>query len=114
MGSTNKNIDKFHIMTLKNIVWGICGLITGLIINDFVVHLSNKLKIKSLFIQNILQITICAIVLALLHTYYLFGWDWQHLIPELFFISFFFGVQYKILTNIQNTYVIDNKTINNA
>ena len=61
-----------------------------------------------------LQITICAIVIALLHTYYLFGWDWQHLMPELFFISFFFGVQYKILNNIQNTYVINNKTNNDT
>ena len=108
----NKSIDKFHIMTSKNIIWGISGLVIGLIINDFVIQLSNKLKIKNLFIQNILQITICAIVIALLHTYYLFGWDWQHLMPELFFISFFFGVQYKILTNIQNTYVIDNNTNN--
>ncbi len=114
MALTNKNIDKFHIMIVKNIVWGISGLITGLIINHFVVHLSNKFKIKNLFVQNILQLTICAIVLALLHTYHLFGWYWQYLIPELFFISFFFGVQYKIMSNIQNTYVIDNKTINNA
>ena len=110
----NKTIDKFYIMTSKNIIWGVAGLIIGLIINDFVIYISNKLKIKSLFIQNLLQITICAVVIAFFHTYYLFGWDWQHVMPELFFISFFFGVQYKMLNNIQNTYVIDNKTHNDT
>jgi len=110
----NKLIDRFHIMTSKNIIWAIAGLSSGLIINYFVIYISNNLKIKNLFIQNLLQITICAIVISFLHTYYLFGWNWKHLMPELFFISFFFGVQYKILTNLQNTYVIDNKTNNDT
>ena len=108
--NNNKKIDNLHIMISKNIIWGVFGLIIGIIINDFVIYLSNNLHIKNLFIQNTLQITICAIVIAFLHTYYLFGWDWQHIMPELFFISFFFGVQYKLLTNIEHTYVIDNKT----
>ena len=106
----NKRMDNLHIMISKNIIWGVLGLIIGIIINDLVIYLSNNLHIKNLFIQNTLQITICAIVIAFLHTYYLFGWDWQHIMPELFFISFFFGVQYKLLTNIEHTYVIDNKT----
>ena len=105
-------IDKFHIMTIKNIIWGIIGLTLGVIINDTVIYISNNLHIKYLFIQNILQISLCAIVVSFLHTYYLYGWDWQHLTPELFFVSFFFGVQYKLLTNIQNTYIINDKTLN--
>lgn len=103
-----KKIDEFHIMTSKNIIWGISGLVLGIIVNDSVIYISNKLKIKYLFIQNIIQITLCAIIVSLLHIYYLYGWDWQHITPELFFVSFFFGVQYKILNNIQHTYVIDS------
>jgi len=113
MAKTEKNIDKFHIMTTKNIIWGISGLVLGIIVNDTVIYISNKCKIKSLFIQNIIQISICALLLAFLHTYYLYGWDWQHLTPELFFVSFFFGVQYKIINNIQNTYIINNDNDNN-
>ena len=102
-------MDKFHIMVSKNIIWGVSGLVLGIIINDSVIYISNNLKIKYLFIQNIIQITFCALVLALLHTYYLYGWDWQHIMPELFFVSFFFGVQYKLLTNIQQSYMLIDK-----
>jgi len=108
--NNNKTMDKFHIMATKNIFWGILGLGLGITVNDTVIYLSNKFKIKNLFIQNIMQITICAIVVTVLHTNYLYGWDWQHLTPELFFVSFFFGVQYKLLSNIQNTYIINNDT----
>jgi len=114
--NNNKTMDKFHIMATKNIFWGILGIGLGITVNDTVIYLSNKFKIKNLFIQNIMQITICGIVVALLHRHYLYGWDWQHLTPELFFISFFFGVQYKLLSNIQNTYIITdiNNNTNNT
>jgi hypothetical protein len=107
--TNNKTIDKFHIMVVKNIFWGIFGLGLGIIVNDTVIYLSNKFKIKNHIIQNIMQITICAIVVALLHINYLYGWYWQHLTPELFFVSFFFGVQYKLLTNIQSTYILEDE-----
>lgn len=107
------NIDKFHIMIIKNIIWAIIGVVLGIIINDSVIYLANEYNIKNLFIQNIIQLTMCSLVVAFLHTYYLFGWDWQNLSPDLFFISFFFGVQYKIMNNIQNTYVIDSNNNSN-
>ena len=50
--------DKFHIMTVKNVIWGIIGLTLGIIINDMVIYISNKFHIKYLFIQNMLQITL--------------------------------------------------------
>ena len=107
------NMEEFHIIASKNIIWGVSGLVLGLLINDSVIYISNKFKIKHLLIQNIIQIIFCALVLALLHTYYLYGWDIKHIMPELFFVSFFFGVQYKILNNIQSTYVIDSNYNNN-
>jgi len=107
-------IDKFHIMTIKNVIWGVCGLGMGIIINDIVIYLSNTLRIKYLLLQNFIQIVLCAIVLSLLHIYNIYGWSWQHLTPELFFVSFFFGVQYKMLTNIQHTYeIVDTNIYNN-
>uniref|UniRef100_A0A6C0F037 Uncharacterized protein n=1 Tax=viral metagenome TaxID=1070528 RepID=A0A6C0F037_9ZZZZ len=116
MSSKMKNvkIDDFHVMTVKNVFWGITGLILGLIINDIVIFVSNTFKIKYLLLQNFIQITLCAMLLAVIHTNNLYGWSWQHLIPELFFISFFFGVQYKILSNLQHSYVIHSDNSDNT
>ena len=109
--------DNFVYMTIKSFSWGIIGLIVGVFINNSIVYLSGKLKIESLLIQNTLQVLFCAIILSLLNKYFnFFGWSWQNHTEGLFFVSFFFGVQYKILSNIQNDYVITdviNDTIKN-
>jgi len=102
--------DNFTYMTLKNASWGVIGLILGVLINNFIIYLTNELNITILLIQNILQILFCAITLSLLNNYFhFFGWSWQNNTEGLFFVSFFFGVQYKLLSNIQNTYIINDK-----
>ena len=110
---TSQNIykpaDNFIHMSIKNFIWSIAGLCLGVIINNIVVFLRNKLKIKYLFIQNILQLILCSLFLAAIHNQYnYFGWTWQNITPGLFFISFFFGVQFKIFINIQNSIIIDD------
>ena len=90
---------------------GSTGLILGVIINNIVIYLSNYLKLKLLFIQNVIQISLCSILLSLLHNYYnYFGWTWQNLTHVLFFVSFFFGVKFKLMNNIEDTYELDNST----
>ena len=90
----------------KNAGWGTTGLIFGILINNIIVALSNTLKIKYLIVQNIMQLFLCSLTLATLHNYYhYFGWSWQNITPGLFFVSFFFGVQFNIFTNIQSTYI---------
>ena len=63
-----KPFEHFGKMTFENLVWGTTGLILGLIINDTVILLSNYLNIKYLLIQNIMQISLCSILLSLIHT----------------------------------------------
>lgn len=114
----SKNIytpdDSFIYMTIKCFIWSIIGLIIGVFINNIIIYLSGKVKIESILIQNTLQILLCAIILSLINKQLnFFGWSWQNHTEGLFFISFFFGVQYKILTNIQNTYIINNDNNNN-
>ena len=105
--------DNFFNMAIKNFSWGVLGLVFGISINNSIIYLSNKLNINILIIQNILQILFCAILLSLLNYYFhFFGWSWQATTEGVFFVSFFFGVQYKLLTNIQNTYIINDKTLN--
>ena len=114
MSSANmyKLIDNFAYMSLKNFIWGTIGLTLGVIVNNIVIYLSNILHIKILFVQNIIQVFLCSIILSTIHLYHnYFGRTWQNATPGLFFVSFFFGVQYKILTNIQNTYILDSEKI---
>ena len=103
----NDDYDSWHILTIKNIGWGVYGSILGIIINNIVIYLSNIYKIKSLKIQIIIQIFLCSIVLALIeHNFRYFGWTWQNTTPGFVFVSFFFGVQFRIMTNIQQTYIM--------
>ena len=109
--------DTLFFMTLKCIILGILGLGLGVIINDIVVYLSYKFKIKNLFLQNIIQISICSFVLSILHTKNNFlGWTLQDTLPGVTFIAFLFGVQFKLLNNIEQNYIIKdniNNIINN-
>ncbi len=106
-----KPSDNIVMMTLKNAGWGAAGLFFGILINNINVALSNSLKIKYLIVQNIMQLFLCSLTLATLHTYYhYFGWSWQNITPGLFFVSFFFGVQFKIMLNIQSSYILDDIT----
>jgi len=103
--------DNIMMMMFKNAGWGTTGLIFGILINNIVIALSNTLKIKYLIVQNIIQLFLCSLTLATLHTYYhYFGWSWQNITPGLFFVSFFFGVQFKIMLNIQSSYILDDIT----
>ena len=105
-----KPSDNIIMMTLKNASWGASGLLFGILINNIIVALSNTLKIKYLMVQNIMQLFLCSLALATLHNYYhYFGWSWQNITPGLFFVSFFFGVQFKIITNIQIATILEDK-----
>ena len=102
----NGDYDSWNILTIKNIGWGVCGLILGIIINNIVIYLSNIYKVKSLEIQIIIQVCLCSLVLALIeNNFRYFGWTWQNTTPGFVFVSFFFGVQFRIMSNIQQTYL---------
>ena len=110
-----KPLDDFTHMSIKTFSWGIIGLILGVIVNNTIIYLYNTLNIDILLVQNILQVLLCSIVLSLLNKYYhFFGWSWQNATEGLFFVSFFFGVQFNLFSNIQNTYIIDNNIVNST
>jgi hypothetical protein len=102
-----KPIDNFYSMLTKNFVWGALGILFGFIINNIIVFISTLFKIKILLLQNIIHLVLCSFILAGINTLFnYFGWSWQNITPGLFFVSFFFGVQFNIFTNIQNEYII--------
>ena len=105
-----KTYDNVYIITIKCIILGIMGLIIGVIINDLVIYISNNLKIKNKIFQVIIQIILCAITVACLHTHNKFiGWTLRNTIPGIFFITLLFTVQYKIFDNIHySNYIIKN------
>ena len=98
--------DSFYIMIIKNITWGVLGITLGVIINNTVIFMCNTFKINILTIQNTIQLFLCAFILALIQYFFnYFGWTWQNTTAGLFFVSFFFGIQIEIFTNIQNKYI---------
>ena len=101
-----KPIDTFYNMVINNFIWGFLGIILGIIINNSTIVIYTTYDIKSLLLRNIIQLFLCSLILALINTNYnYFGWTWQNVTPGLFFVSFFFGIQFNIFTNIQNTYI---------
>jgi hypothetical protein len=95
------------IMTLYNFVWGILGLTLGISINDIIIIMSDLFHIKILFVQNILQVTVCSLTLAFIQYFNnYFGWSWQNITPGLFFVSFFFGTQFKIINNLADQHLL--------
>ena len=100
-------VDNFPMMMAKNFTWGLIGIILGILVNNFIVYLISVLKIDYLIIQNLIQLFICSFILAIIHYFFnYFGWTWQNITPGLFFVLFFFGIQYNIFTNIQSTYIM--------
>lgn len=105
-GNTYKPDDDLYTMIYKNILWGIVGIILGLCINILV---SSKLSdiITGQYqdeLRVILQLVLCSVVLAFVHVKVSnhFGWTWQNVTHGLFFVSFFFGVQYSMFTYMQS------------
>lgn len=99
-------------MIIKNFVWGMLGLVLGVIVNNIVIKTANTFDLRGKNGQNILQILLCSVVLAMIHNYNnYFGWTWQNVTPGLFFVSFFFGTQFKIMTNVNEDYTVKENII---
>ena len=61
-------------------------------------------------IEILLQLILCCIILSIIHiNFNYFGWTWQHTTPGFIFVSFFFGAQYNVFTNMQKRFIIDRK-----
>jgi len=104
--SSYKLNDSFQGLLTKNIIWSILGIILGVLNNNIIVFICSTFNIQLLFIQNLLQLFLCSLILTVIQYFFnYFGWSWQNITPGLFFVSFFFGIQYHIFTNIQNTYI---------
>lgn len=107
-----KPTDSLTSMIKRNFIWGLIGIVLGVLINIIlgseVVQLTGKYKLE---VRLLLQLAICSIVLAVIHVKINneFGWTWQNVTPGLFFVSYFFGTQFATFSNIQE---INNKIFN--
>ena len=88
-------------MVPKSIVWGAIGILFGRISNMLTGWISKIGRVNNLVLQNFIQLFICAAIITLLRNLnHYFGWTWQNTIAGLFFTAFFFGTQFKIMSNI--------------
>ena len=118
---SNNNIykpsDNLFNMIIKNTIWGFAGIILGLLINNITIYISNTYantyainttNTNSILLEILIQIFLCSIILAIIHSNYNYiGWSWQNTTAGFIFVSFFFGVQYNVFINIQKTLIID-------
>ena len=118
---SNNNIykpsDNLFNMIIKNTSWGFFGIILGLLINNITICISNTYantyginttNTNIILLEILIQIILCSIILAIIHSYYNYiGWSWQNTTAGFIFVSFFFGVQYNVFINIQKTLIID-------
>jgi uncharacterized protein YacL len=104
----NVDMDKYKPsetvlkMSYDNFVWAMVGIISGILLNNIAIKIFKMFNIVDDTMQNILQLMLCSVLLAYVHTNMnnYFGWTWQNVTPGLFFVSFFFGTQYKIFSNL--------------
>lgn len=92
--------DTFYNMTIKNFTCSIIGILLGLNINKLSKIIFKKFNNT---LQILFHIILCSILLSFIHiNINYFGWLWQNETPGLYFISFFFGVQFNLFNNINN------------
>ena len=84
--------DTYPSLIIFNLVFGLIGMLFGYITNklsrsfgDIFTH--NKI------IQAILQLLICATVIAVIHLNIGYRWKFHDIIPGIFFITLFFHMQ---------------------
>jgi len=104
-------IYNLHDMIIQCIIYGIIGIILGILVNNIYVYILNNISYKpNVIVEIVLQLIICSIVLSIINiNFHFFGWAWQNTTPGFIFVSFFFGVQYNAFSNIQQILAISKK-----
>jgi hypothetical protein len=83
-------------LTLKNFIWGLVGILLGLVINESCHVFFDVTDILNPNIKMVIQLAVCALTISLIQLKINkeFAWSLEHVTPGLFFVSFFFGTQY--------------------
>jgi hypothetical protein len=88
-------------MIPKSMVWGGIGILFGRLCNMITVLVCKFGRVNNMVLQNVIQLFICAVIItSLRNVHHYFGWTWQNTTAGLFFTAFFFGTQFKIMSNI--------------
>jgi hypothetical protein len=94
-------------LLIASIIYAYIGFIAGILTNNFAVYLFKRFQIYNLHIQNAIHVFLCAIVLMMFQLRDVkFSEEWQATTPGLFFVFGFFGSQFNLFRNIDQTYAI--------
>ena len=93
--------ESIRYMITKSTLWGALGIFFGRICNLVTVLVCKLGRINNMVLQDFIQLLICAVILTWIrYLHHYFGWTWQNTTAGLFFTAFFFGTQFKIMSNI--------------
>jgi len=102
--SLSANIDPLstYTITIESIVFGLSGLMVGLLIDKIFIKLSKKYKEYKVSL-SILQIALSGLILALMYIYIssFFTNHFQRTLSGMAFPSFFYGIQSNIYSTWQ-------------
>ena len=98
-----KNRKDFPTYTYQIVKHSLPGLFVGIGIDNIVKNLQCRYKLKPL-IWIVVQFVIMIVVLYLVEKYVSASYasEWQNVTAGLFFVSFFFGSQVNLMTNIRS------------
>ena len=93
-------ISSFQSLVLKNYLYGLFGVIAGLIVNAISLAIMDLLNLKSneIFVRILIQVLLCSITLAIFEKFLLkdLALHWKTITPGFVFFSLFFGMQIEL------------------
>ena len=108
-----QTFDNIFVDTVnKCVLYAFLGLMLGIVINMIAKKTTGFLKV-SRFFNVFIQLILCAVTFSFVKTFMSEKLvdNWINSVQGLFFVSVFFGVQYKMFSDIQsytNTFIDNN------
>jgi len=93
-------LSSFQSLVLKNYIYGIFGVLSGLIVNTISVIIMKILHLKSneIIFRILIQLLICSVTLGIFEKILLkdLAFHWKTITPGFIFFALFFGMQLEL------------------
>jgi len=93
-------LSSFQLLVLQNYIYGIFGVLSGLIINTISVIIMKILHLKSneILFRILIQLLLCSVTLGIFEKILLkdLAFHWKTITPGFIFFALFFGMQLEL------------------
>ena len=85
--------DTYPSLIIFNLTFGLLGMICGYFTNKVSESFGKNFIYNNKFIEAILHLLMCAVIIAIIHLNVGYSWKFHDIIPGIFFITLFFHMQ---------------------